>query len=679
MSWRFIISFQSHIKPEHLALLTILILAAALRFAYPGVNSFAGDEAHISLDALRMARGGEFVMAGQPSSVNIPFFPASVWLFALPYAVSPDPLVATWFVCAISLLTVVGMWCLARRWNVWAGLIAALYMAASPYAVFYGRSIWQPNLLAPLSLLWAITAYLGVIRTDWLGKVSIGASVFLGLFVVQVHFAGIVLVPATAYLFIRFGWWRRAKIVPVLIGGALALAAMIPYCYYIAVLHPEIIDLYKQVLGGGTATIDLQGVQNLLQLGLGWDWAFIGMGDQDTVSRNVPTAVVAGALIGLGLIAVVVMLVRSMWAHSDAPLQPLTPNSSPTRAGRGEKSIKPVLTEANARNGRVLAEIVILWLIISPLVFLRHSTPVLIHYQLVELPALALIMGASTLVFGNVGWRRLVAIAMILQAAVWSVEIIHTLDYTSVNRPANSALSSILSESRNAAYTPPQPILFFTHGDDPAVDGEAAVFKALLWAKQYRILNGDNLLILPPYPATLLATLSPFQAWEEVEAAGLAKDVQSYPRRVGADPFVSTYYDGESDPQGFTPLKPIPFADGATLIGWKVRRVGPRLRLSTLWTVNSGTAPRTYQQFDHLRLSTNDASDAPLAISDVALSRQTWQVGDKVIVMADFFNIAAGTPDLTIDIGHYTLPDMARIPIDGLSGSMISLGPFTAP
>ena len=129
-SWRLIVFLEIHSpNPNFCALLAILVLAAVLRFAYPGVNSFAGDEAHISLDALRMARGGEFVMAGQPSSVDIPFFPASVWLFALPYAVSPDPLVATWVVSVISLLTVVGVWGLARRWNAWAGLIAALYMA----------------------------------------------------------------------------------------------------------------------------------------------------------------------------------------------------------------------------------------------------------------------------------------------------------------------------------------------------------------------------------------------------------------------------------------------------------------------------------------------------------------------------------------------------------------------
>ncbi len=645
-------------KTELIALLAILALAAVLRFAYPGVNSFAGDEAHISLDALRMARGGEWVLAGQPSSVDIPFFPASVWLFALPYALSPDPLVATWFVSLISLLAVAGVWALARRWSTWAGLIAALYLAASPYAVFYGRSIWQPNLLAPLSLAWAICASLGAIRRDRLGSLGVGLTVFLGLLVVQVHFAGIALVPATAYLFLRFRWWRR--IVPALIGAALALAAMIPYVYYVTVVDPSVMSRFGQVIGGGSAAVDLQGVENLVRLALGWDWAFLGLGDGDTLSRALPTAVVAGGLVGLGLVAVM----RGMWAHRRAPLP--TPNL-PVGAG-----LRPALADAP----RILAEIVLLWLMISPLVFARHSTPVLIHYQLVAFPAIALLAGASSLLIRRAIWRRAVATLMIALAAVWSVQVIQTLDFTSTTHPANSALSSILRESRDAAYQAEAPILFFTHGDDPAVDGEAAVFQALLWTRDHRILNGENLLILPPYPATLLATLAPFQAWEEIEASGLARDVQTYPRREGADPFIAAHYDGVSDPQGFTSIDPIRFADGATLIGWRVRYVGPRLRLSTLWRVDADAAPGTYQQFDHLR---NSSSSDPVAISDVSLSRATWRVGDRVIVMADFFDIAPGTPDLSVDVGHYTLPDLTRVPASGLPDDTVTLGTFSAP
>jgi hypothetical protein len=237
-----------------------------------------------------------------------------------------------------------------------------------------------------------------------------------------------------------------------------------------------------------------------------------------------------------------------------------------------------------------------------------------------------------------------------------------------------------LRESRDAAYLPDVPILFFTHGDDPAIDGEAAVFKSLLWTREHRILNGDNLLILPSYPATLLATLAPFQAWEEIEASGLALNVQTYPRREGADPFVATRYDGASDPQGFTPLDSIQFADGATLIGWRVRRIGPRMRVSTLWRVDADAAPGTYQQFHHLRdASEGEPSGEPRAISDVALSRATWRVRDRVIVMADFFDIEPGTENLTVDIGHYTLPDLARVAINDAADTLVRLGPFSVP
>jgi len=265
---------------------------------------------------------------------------------------------------------------------------------------------------------------------------------------------------------------------------------------------------------------------------------------------------------------------------------------------------------------------------------------------------------------------------MILLAAVWAVQILQTLDYASDNRPPSSAVSGILRESRYAAYGVQPPVLFFTHGDDPAIDGEAAVFKALLWTRDYRILNGDALLILPPYPATLLASLAPFQAWEEIQASGLAHDAQTYPRRIGADPFMATHYDGISDPQGFTMITPIPFADGATLTGWRVRRVGDRLRVSTLWHVDADTAPGTYQQFHHLR---DQSGSEPLAVSDVPLSRSTWQIGDRVIIMADFFNIAPGTANLSVDIGHYTLPDVTRIPRSDSPDSQVSLGTFTAP
>ncbi|MFN8451653.1 MAG: hypothetical protein U0521_24450 [Anaerolineae bacterium] len=96
----------------------------------------------------------------------------------------------------------------------------------------------------PLALVWATAGYLGAARDDRLGRIGVGANVFLGLFVVQVHFAGLALVPATAYLFLRFKWWRR--LVPALVGAGLALAATIPYIYYVTVVDLAILSRYGQ-------------------------------------------------------------------------------------------------------------------------------------------------------------------------------------------------------------------------------------------------------------------------------------------------------------------------------------------------------------------------------------------------------------------------------------------------
>ena len=75
---------------EWIPLLFILALAAWLRLGWPGVNSFSFDEARVSHMALQMAREGRFAALGMQSSTGVPNFPAAVWLYALPFAITPD-------------------------------------------------------------------------------------------------------------------------------------------------------------------------------------------------------------------------------------------------------------------------------------------------------------------------------------------------------------------------------------------------------------------------------------------------------------------------------------------------------------------------------------------------------------------------------------------------------------
>ncbi len=667
---------------EGIALIALLALAVVLRFGWSGVSSFAWDEANLSLDALRTIRGGQIALAGQPSSVAIPFFPASVYAFAIPYAFSPDPLVAVGFVAALSTLTVFGVWALGRAlFGVPAGLVGALFMAVSPYAVLYGRSIWQPNLLAPLALAWLAAAYFGLrdlpsrrpgqthqdttspltssphpptalhgegetsprppLYLERGRTIAIAVCVFLGGVVVQVHFAGIPLAVGTLYLLLRGRWWRQWR--AVIVGAAAALIVALPYGVFLA-QNPAILERYGAVLGG-TTRYDLTGFENAAKLALGYGWGFLGGGEGELAAQNPVTAILAGALMVGGLIAVV----RRVRPNGD--------DSAPASGAPLQRA----------------SELMLLALLISPLFFIRHSTPILPHYQLVALPAVALTVGAAVTLFGRASgtprqriWTVVVIVVSLALAGMWTRQLVTTLDNASIARMPNSALSSILRESRdaaNGAAAHGDLVMVLAHGDDPEIDGEVAVFETLLWDRRQRVVNGDVLLILPPEPTTLLATLAPFQAWEELAASGLARAVTEYPRREGALPFVAARYDGVTMPAGFTMLDPLAFADGTTLIGWRARRVGERLRISTLWRAGAALQMGTIQQFHHLQRA--DAPDGePLSVSDVPLALHTWRAGDTVVVMADFFAVP---PSLyTVDLGHYTLPDVIRIPrVDG--------------
>lgn len=614
-------------------LLAALILAAALRLGWPGVQSFAFDEARLSLIALDMARGGQLARLGMPSSAGVPNLPAAAWIYSLPYALSPDPLLASQFTGLLNVAVVAGVWWLARQaWGDGAAALAALLLAASPYAALYARSVWAQDLLPVLGLLWAWTAYRAAAQSS---RAALAAHIFMAGFAFQVHFAGAALLLPTLYFALRWRWWRQP--LPVLIGAGLALVALLPFAWEVTCCRPDVLAQFSGAVGGDTR-VDLDSLREFIRLALNRDWGYLLLGQLQPPDSLLLITMAAAAL-ALGLIGLIRLL------------------------------------RAQAHPRRALAEIVIVWLLAGPLFFLRHSTPVYLHYFLTALPALALLAGAG--VYALRGWvgRGLAALLAGVLVLVWSFQVGQGLALAGrVETPGG--LGTPLAYTRATAYALPadRPALFFTHGDDPLVDGEAAVFAALWWGRDYRILPGESLLILPDEPAYLLATLRPFQAWEELEAAELAEPLLTFPRREGALPFVAVAYNGIDAPAGFTPLdEPLALADGTRLEGWKVRRVGPRLRISTLWQVQQTPPAGVYQQFHHLR-TTETLQGAPWQIADVPLAAHRWQPGDRLIVMGDFF-VESGGP-FWVDVGHYTLPDVARIPAAEGGEGWIRLGPF---
>jgi 4-amino-4-deoxy-L-arabinose transferase-like glycosyltransferase len=634
---------------EGIALATILALAAALRLGWPGINSFSFDEARLSLMALQMAREGEFARLGMQSSTGVPNLPAAVWIFVLPYWFSADPLLVTLFVGLVGTAAVAGIWWLGRQgWGVWAGLSAALLLAASPVAVLYSRNIWSQNLLPPLAILWAVAAVVGIGRQrSWV----IGLHVFLAGFIWQVHLAGIALLLATGWLAIRFALWRQWR--AVVVGGALAGLMAAPYLYTIWCCG-EGARADLQVVLDQPSQIDGIALVQVAEMGRGDNWEWLLLGQDWQWPAGLAGGLDAGTwlltlLIPAGLLYLVVQVVRQ-W-----------------RDGRRDEAA-------------VLVALTPLWAVCTILFLTRHKMEVYPQYQLVALPALFL--AAATVASWRPfrWWGALLTLLVAAVALPQAVALGQGLNVVA-ERLTPGGIGTPLYWPRDAAeqIKDGRPVAIHAHGDIAEFFGDAATFSLLFWDYPHRIVDGRSALLIPALDnggTYLLATFADLPMWSEAQAIGLTGEEIALPRREGEPPYMALRLTDAAMPASFEQVEPVTLANGAQLQGWLLRPLGDgRLRFTSWWRIVGGGTPGHYHQFNHLR---DQLEGEPLAIQDMPVSSPAWQPGDTLITWVDFEEPAVPGP-FWLDIGMYTWPEIERSPVLDRPGdplAPIRLGPI---
>jgi 4-amino-4-deoxy-L-arabinose transferase-like glycosyltransferase len=633
-------------------LIAPLSLAALLRLGWPGVNLFDFDQARVSLLALQMARQGEFVRIGMPSSQSVLNFPATVWIFALPYRLSTDPLVASLFVGVLGTLAVAGVWWLAfRAWGAWPAFVAALLFAASPYAVFYSRDIWSQDLLLPLAVLWAISGVAGVSRGPaW----AVALHVFLAGFAFQVHYAGVALVPATLWLVVRYRLWPQWR--AMLIGGVFAVLCAAPFVYTVWCCAPSVRgDLQKALQQ--PAQVDLRASQFLAFMGSGHGWEGLLLGPAwkwggALAGSLVAGSLAAGTLMGLGFLA----LVWQMW-----------------------QDVRRDPHRCDARG--VLTALTPVWALSAPLVFLVHKTQIYQQYLLPALPALFLMAGSMAALARAWRWRVVVGAAVLVIAAPQVVAYAQGMRVMG-QRATPGGIHTPLLWPRAAARAlmDGRRIVVHAYGDQPEFYGEVGAFDVLLWNYPHQVVDGQSVLLIPPagQSAHLLAVSPELPMWPEAQAVGLGGNARQLPRRAGEPPYL--VLDGNAlNLESFEPVGPLTLGSGAQLRGWRVRPVGDRLRLTTWWTIVGPIAPGEFHQFNHLRGAQQSADE--VSVHDVPISSQAWRVGDTLITWADFEQPTQAGP-FVADVGMYTWPELERSPVLDHPGdplAPITLGPFDWP
>ena len=640
--------FSNH-KWELIGLFVVLGWATYLRVGHLGTNSFGFDEARVSHMALQMARGGQFAQMGMQSSTLVPNLPAVIWIFAIPYWITADPLGANIFIGLIGVTAVFAIYWLARQaWGPWAGFCAGLLLAASPLAVAYSRSVWSQNLLIPFATFWALTGVLGIAqKKPW----ALALHAFLAGFTFQIHFAGIPLILGSIWLGLRYQLWRQWK--PILVGGFFAFLALLPYVQIVWCCGPGTQQDWLTLLNSPsiTNTHILELVANMatssnwesLMVGIDWQW-------EPPLSFGLSFAWIALIIMStIGFPLSVWLTIR--YRH---------------RAPDWES---------------VLTTLLPVWLIVVPLYHFRFRAEVGNRYLLTMLPAFILLVALL------IGWQRqkrwwtVGFTAVILTIAlIQTSTVVQALNLTAQQFTLNG-MGTPLSYHREAARAlqDGSPIVLHTFDDNAAYAGDAATFSILFWDYPHRIVDGRSVILFPAtksnkQPVHLMTTYDNIPAWQEILANGIADDVQTLPRRPGELPYLATTVTNFDLPH-FTPTEPIRLENGATLLGWHARENNGVWRFFTMWQVAAQSADRNFHQFNHFQ---DGISAEPVAIHDTRLSSGAWQDGDTIITWVDF-NPEGQAGPFWVDVGMYTWPDVVRTPrLDHERDPLqpIRLGPF---
>lgn len=636
-------------RAEALALALVILVAAALRLGWPGISEFKADEAHIAALALDLAQGRAFPLRGIATSVGLPKPAISIYLYALPFALSAGPLAATLFTGALNVATVAFCWWLGRRYGGRvAGLCAAWLFATSPWAAFFSRKIWEPNVMPAFVSAYVATGLLGFLEgRRW----AQGAHLLSLALVAQLHYHGLLVVPLTA-LFLLIGW-RRIDRRAVLVGLLLAALTAVPFGY----------DLLSRAQGMGGAL-----------------FAFLARPSRvDGESFGLWWALVTGSDI-----------------HAPAGPQAYVeflkalPGLSPLHGAAGALAVGGIAYGlwrwARRRDeAGTAAGIIAMWAILPPLLTLRHATPLHLHYFTALLPAPYLAAGlllarAASCRRGAARWAALGgAVAVGLGQALVFVALLGFLGMRATPGGFGVPLRVLLQVRERALALGP-PVAVVGRGDDPQTGEWVAVFDVLLRDVPHRFVDGSHAALWPAAPATLILAPGAEAACAIYAEAGLFRPEQVVPGRLGEEGFRVLRWEGR---HALT-LSPIggmrALENGAEWIGYRLRASSKgTAEWEIAWRVWKPPDPAArYHIFNHLE----DAEGKVWVQADGAtVPAQDWAVGD-VVVQRFLLQVPpeAGDGPFSMRVGMYSYPDMGGVSVLDVAanpaGQSLSLGPL---
>ncbi len=651
----------------------VLWLAAALRWAEPGLVEFKYDEAHITGMALGIARGGYFPTLSGGTSLGIQRSALDAYLLAWPLAITGGRIeAAVWGTGVLGVMAVALAYGLGRRvGGRRVGVLTALFMAANPWLVAYDRKLWAHIQVlfsvALLLLAWDVIVRRRAWAALWFPMVAVLQVLAHVLALVQgASWLGAILVAPRR-------WWRRQT----LWGLAVAMALATPYLVALA-RAPQ-----TGGQGIGAALADLA-----RQLSAPSD--FFAARTWRPALHLVPArALVTGD--GVSSLVGLTAEDNGWWQWSAGMAWPLI-----LVMGVGLARVLAWLREDGRARG---ARLLLAWTA-GPLLVLSLS-PLHVYPQywtvLLPLPALYLALGLDALArlsrgaeeqrsggdrtdtdgwksagraFSAASWGVTGVLAGLI-VLVWVGSYVGLLEAlragaggTAFGIPLQRWQEALAGARSWAARLGTQEVRVAVQGVDPGYDSEPAVVATLIgnppWARFVAPTSPAALLLAYERPSLYLWTIRApeaeqvLQRWGELVWEGkLANDHP--PARLYRLPAASQV------DLGLTALDPQPVFDvGMALMGYifpLVARAGRPLQVTFAWRVLDPPAEvrtRDFTAFNHIL---NAADERVAQVDGMALLSRDWWPGD-VLLQPYVVQVPAGTYHWRV--GLYSRADGGR-------------------
>ena len=214
------------------------------------------------------------------------------------------------------------------------------------------------------------------------------------------------------------------------------------------------------------------------------------------------------------------------------------------------------------------------------------------------------------------------------------------------------------AEALDQALSQHGQAIVVAHSDQIEFEGDPAVFHVLGYGRDVRLVDGTSSLLIADDPADYLFTFDFIPAFGQMERLFDGVEIENSPRREGEPPY-KLFSLTASQPKDFQQLaEPIQLANGAALIGYRIRQDGEQLNWMAQWQLTADGRGEHVQQFNHLYV---EGMSEPFEIKDIYTSSRAWRAGDTLYTWATF-SVPDGVQPDYVHTGMYTLPNVQRIP-----------------